>query len=135
MNDIQRFFGYSLVFILVLGLHIFFVRLTWSAVRSLLGKPVNLPPSNIRWFRTRATVVQDEETRRYQALYYFEDEEYTAYINGFTVYGDKAMIYVKRSAPRIVKEYIPQPPMGTEAAVASLFIAGIILFFDLMILF
>ena len=79
--------------------------------------------------------MQDEETSRYQAIYYFEDEEYTAYIDGFTVYGNKAIIYVKRSTPTVVKEYIPQPPMGTEASAAYLFIAGIILFFDLMILF
>ena len=135
MNDIQGYFGYLLILILVVGVHIFFIRLVWCGVRSLLGKPVNLPPSNIRWFRTRATVVQDEETSRYQAIYYFEDEEYTAYIDGFTVYGNKAIIYVKRSTPTVVKEYIPQPPMGTEASAAYLFIAGIILFFDLMILF
>jgi hypothetical protein len=135
MNDIQSCFGYSLVFILVAGLHIFLIRLVWCGVRSLLGKPVNLPPSNMRWFRTRATVVQDEETNIYHALYYFEDEEYTADIDGFTVYGNKAIIYVNRSEPTEVKEYIPQPPMGTEASIAYLFIAGLILFLDIMIFF
>lgn len=120
---------------LIAGLNVFLVKLLWNGIRSILKKTVNLPPSKSRWARMRAEVVQDEEVKGYKVRYYYDDTEYTAIIGGFTIYGDKALIYVKRSAPTVVKEFIPQPPLSTSVALAYFFIAGIILIFDYVIFF
>lgn len=134
-DSIQNSLGYILIFLIVIAVHIFAVFLIWCGVRSLLGKTLSLPPSRRKWFRTRADVTQDEETAKYHARYYFEGEKFTSEIDGFTVYGDKAIIYVNRNSPKEIKEYIPRPPMGTEVNLACFFMVGIILFLDIIIFF
>ena len=83
----------------------------------------------------RAEVIEDEESDDRQVRYYYDYQEYNSKIGGFSVYGDKAMIYVKRSDPTVVKEFIPRPPMTKAAAFSCLFIAAVFLFFEAISIF
>ena len=132
---IENSIGSLLFLVLIIGMNVFLVKLLWCGIRSILKKPLNLPPSFANWKRMRAEVIQDEEVNVHKVRYYYENEEYTAVIGGFTIYGDKALIYVKRSDPKVVKEFIPKPPMSTSVALSCFFIAGIILIFDYVIFF
>jgi hypothetical protein len=131
----EDFLGLIIIIILVAIVHFIFVVMLWCGIRSILKKTLNLPPSRRKWYRTRADVIQDEESEECHVRYYFEYKEYNAKIKGYTVYGDKAMIYVKRKEPTEVKEFVPYPPIGIAASLSCLFIAGMILLFVLIILF
>ena len=78
----------------------------------------------------RADVIRDDETDDINVRYFYEYKEFTAKIDGFTVYGDKAVIYVKRKEPQVVKEFIPVSPMSAPVYISCFFMAGIILLFD-----
>lgn len=134
-EEIQNIIGWILCAVLVVGMNVFSLRLVWLGVRSLMGKTLNLPPSKRRWARMRAEVIEDEESDDRQVRYYYDYQEYTSKIGGFSVYGDKAMIYVRRSDPAVVKEFVPQPPMTRAAAFSCIFIAAVFLFFEAVFIF
>ena len=134
-DSTEDFLGLIIILILVAIVNFIFVVMLWCGIRSILKKTLNLPPSHRKWYRTRADVIQDEESEECQVRYYFEYKEYTAKIKGYTVYGDKAMIYVKRKEPTVVKEFVPYPPMSAAASLSCLFISGMILLFGLILLF
>ncbi|MBE6865203.1 MAG: hypothetical protein E7495_11725 [Ruminococcus flavefaciens] len=135
LDDAKDYIGFSLIVLIAIAVHIFLILMLWRGIRSFMGKTLNLPPSRRRWLRTRADVIQDEERDSYQARYYVESVGYTADIEGFTVYGDKAIIYVNRKQPTVVKEFVPVPALGFGAALSSFFVAAVILFFDFIIIF
>lgn len=131
----KKYIGWMLCFAILVALNVWLAKLLWSVIRSILKKTPTLPPSKLFWYRTRAEVVPNDEVKGYQVQYSYEDEEYTAKIGGFSIYGNKALIYVKRSDPTVVKEYIPRPPLSTPVALSYLFIAAIIIFFEYMLFF
>ncbi len=122
--------GYVLVFLCVVALNVFVLKLLWSGVRSLCGKTLNLAPSNRRWCRTEADVIQDEYTSEKHFRYYYDYVEYTADAKDFDVNVGQAMIYVKRSNPTVLKRFIPRAPLSKEAAISYFFIAAVVLFFE-----
>jgi hypothetical protein len=134
-EEIQNIIGWILCAALVIGMNVFSLRLVWLGVRSLMGKTLNLPPSKRKWARMRADVIEDEESDDRQVRYNYDYQEYTSKIEGFSVYGDKAMIYVRRSDPTVVKEFIPQPPMTRAAALSCIFIAAVFVFFEAVFIF
>lgn len=129
------FIGWMLAFVLLGALNVWLVKFLWCGIRSIFKKTPTLPPSKFFWYRTRAEVVPSDEDKGYQVQYFYEDEEYTATIGGFSVYGNKAIIYVKRSDPTVVKEYIPRPPLSFPVALSYFFIAGMILLIEFMLFF
>ena len=131
---IENGIGFVSVAVLVFLLMCFLAVLIWCGVRSLLGKTLNLPPSCRKWARMRADVIRDDETDDINVRYYYEYKEFTAKIDGFTVYGDKAVIYVKRNEPEVVKEFIPVPPMSAPVYISCFFMAVIILLFGVALL-
>ena len=126
-NIIETGIGTALIIAGAALLLIFLAVLIWCGVRSIIGKTLNLPPSRRKWARTRADVIRDDETDDINVRYFYEYQEFTAKIGGFTVYGDKAVIYVNRKNPTVVKEFIPVPPMSAPVYVSCFFMAGIIL--------
>ncbi len=80
-------------------------------------------------------MTKDEETAKYQVRYYYENEEYTAEFDGFTVYGSKAIIYIDRYCPENIKEFIPKPALSTESAWACFFIALFIILIEYVLFF
>ena len=131
---IENSIGIVSVAILAVLLLCFLAVLIWCGVRSLLGKTLNLPPSRRKWARMRADVIRDDETDDINVRYFYEYKEFTAKIDGFTVYGDKAVIYVKRKEPQVVKEFIPVSPMSAPVYISCFFMAGIILLFGAALL-
>ena len=131
---IENGIGLVSVAVLVFLLLCFLAVLIWCGVRSLLGKTLNLPPSHRKWARMRADVIRDDETDDISVRFFYEYKEFTAKIDGFTVYGDKAVIYVKRNEPEVVKEFIPVPPMSDPVYISCFFMAGIILLFGAALL-
>ncbi|MBO7473854.1 MAG: hypothetical protein J6U00_07595 [Ruminococcus sp.] len=131
---IENGIGFVSVAVLVFLLMCFLAVLIWCGVRSLLGKTLNLPPSCRKWARMRADVIRDDETDDINVRYFYEYKEFTAKIDGFTVYGDKAVIYVKRNEPEVVKEFIPVPPMSAPVYISCFFMAVIILLFGVALL-
>lgn len=138
MISIERGIEYIIavgsVFILVLMLLLLLAVLIWCGLRSILGKTLNLPPSRRKWARMRADVIRDDESDDIRVRYLYEYQEYTTKIGGFTVYGDKAIIYVNRKDPSMAKEFIPVPPMSRTVYISCLFIADIILLFGAALL-
>ena len=131
---IENGISFVSVAVLVFLLLCFLAVLIWCGVRSLLGKTLNLPPSCRKWARMRADVIRDDETDNINVRYFYEYKEFTAKIDGFTVYGDKAVIYVKRNEPEVVKEFIPVPPMSAPVYISCFFMAVIILLFGAALL-
>ena len=131
---IENSIGIVSVAILAVLLLCFLAVLIWCGVRSLLGKTLNLPPSRRKWARMRADVIRDDETDDLNVRYSYEYKEFTAKIDGFTVYGDKAVIYVKRKEPQVVKEFIPVSSMSAPVYISCFFMAGIILLFGAALL-
>lgn len=127
IDDTENILGCILILVLIAMLLVFVAVLIWCGVRSIIGKTLNLSPSRRKWARTRADVIRDEETDDINVRYFYEYQEFTAKIGGFTVYGDKAVIYVNRKNPTVVKEFIPVPPMSAPVYVSCFFMAGIIL--------
>ena len=134
-QEIQNIIGWILCIAIVIAMNIFTIRLIWLGVRSFMGKTINLPPSKRRWARMRAEVIEDDESDDRQVRYYYDYQEYTSKIGGSSVYGDKAMIYVRRSDPAVVKEFVPQPPMTKPAAFSCIFIAAVFVFFEAIFIF
>lgn len=128
---IELFIGFIIVLLLVVGLNIFLVLMIWLGIRSVLGKTLNIPPSRKKWIRMRAVAIQNDDNEKYRVQYYFEKKEFTAEIDGFTVYGDKAVIYVNRKEPTVAREFIPQPPMRMISALSCLLIAALILLLEI----
>ena len=131
---IENSIGIVSVAILAVLLLCFLAVLIWCGVRSLVGKTLNLPPSRRKWARMRADVIRDDETDDINVRYFYEYKEFTAKIDGFTVYGDKAVIYVKRKEPQVVKEFIPVSSMSAPVYISCFFMAGIILLFGAALL-
>lgn len=131
----KKYIGWMLAFAILAALNVWLAKLLWSVIRSILKKTPTLPPSKLFWYRTRAEVVPNDEVKGYQVQYSYEDEEYTAKIGGFSIYGNKALIYVKRSDPTVVKEYIPRPPLSLPVAISYLFIAVLIILIEYMLFF
>ena len=120
---------------IIIAINVFMIKLLWYGIRSILKKTINLPPSHANWLRTRAEVLDNDEINGYQVRYYADDVEYTAVIGGFTIYGNKAIIYVNRNDPTIVKEFIPKPPLEFAPALSCLFIAAVIMVFEFVVFF
>lgn len=135
IDGIQDLCGLIIMLIVLICFNVFLFKLLWFGIRSILNKTLNLPPSRRKWFRTRADVVQNEDSVGYQARYYYENEEFFSEIDGFTVYGDKAIIYVLRKDPTVIKEFIPKPALSKEAAFSCIFIAALIILIESMLFF
>lgn len=131
-SSMNKISGVALTVLLIAGLNYFVFLMLWCGFRTIGGKTLNLPPSRRKWQRMRAEAVQTENGK-YQASYYFGNTLYTAKIDGFTVYGDKALIYVNRKNPVRAKEFVPLPPMNTETCLSCFFIAGVILLFEFVL--
>lgn len=134
-NMIETVIGTALIIAGAALLLIFLAVLIWCGMRSIFGKTLNLPPSRRRWARLRAEVIRDDESDDINVRYNYDHREYTAKIGGFTVYGDKAIIYVKRKDPSAAKEFIPVPPMSRPVYISCLFIAAFILLMGAALLF
>lgn len=126
----EKIIGSLLILGIITALNVFMFKMLWYGIRSIMKKTINLPPSHARWARMRAEVIPSDEVKHSLVRYHYENVEYTAFISDYTIYGSKAMIYVKRSNPKVVKEFIPRPPMSVSAAFAYFFIAGMILLID-----
>ncbi|MCR5601831.1 MAG: hypothetical protein K6G33_13955 [Ruminococcus sp.] len=135
IDGIQDICGLIITLIVLICFNVFLFKMLWFGFRSIFNKTLNLPPSRRKWFRTRADVVQNEDTELYQTRYYYDNVEYSAEIDGFTVYGNKAMIYVSRKDPTVVKEFIPKPALSKEAAFSCIFIASLIILIESMLFF
>lgn len=71
-------------------------------------------------------------SQSYKVRYEYDGQFYETEIKGNSVKGDKAVIYCRRKKPAISKEFIPEHPMPTEAAISMLFIAAFMIFFELV---
>ena len=129
----ENIIGSALIVGVIIAMNAFMIKLLWYGIRSILKKTINLPPSHANWLRTRADVLDNNEVKGYEIRYYVEDVEYTAVIGGFTIYGNKALIYVNRENSKVVKEFIPKPPLDIAAALSCLFIATVIMIFEIMV--
>lgn len=131
----ENIIGSLLILGIIVALNVFMFKMLWYGIRSILKKTVNLPPSHAGWLRTRADVLDNDYVKGYQVRYYVDNVEYTAVIGGFTIYGNKALIYVNRNDHKIVKEFIPKPPLDTAAALACLFLAAMIIVLEFALFF
>lgn len=160
----------ELDFIIVMGIiavvyNFFLIRLLWNGIRSIMKKPINFPPSERKWARVYADVVDEEMTERvidpepysfqdvsnrrsgrtrittprveavksYKVRYVYEGSSYETEIAGYSVRRKGAVIYCRRDNPEIAKEFIPNPGWTTEAALSALFVAGLMILFEIVI--
>lgn len=136
INEFQNIVGYSLI--TVVYICIFWVMPIYifrNCTLSLLGKPLNRPPSQRKWLRAEAEVIFESEktitlneavsidAREVRLKYTIDGNTCYSDVCGFNQYSKYVVIYVNRKNPQIVKEYIANKPWSKDACIGILFIA------------
>lgn len=128
-------------------------------VRILVKKAVNYTPSNKKWVRLRAELVDEVVminargkvyssddvpngiptgemrvvSKKLLVRYYYEGCSYTSEIDGYTCDGKTAIIYCRKDKPEIAIEHVPPTMMNVYTALFGLFCIGFLILCEIII--
>lgn len=136
------------IMIIILMLTAWEFSFLWCCIRSIMKKTLNRPPSKRKWARLYADVMTSEYEGsdsdieagmisrcrlKYTVRYYYDGQSYTGKIDGFTVKRGRAVIYCKKKAPEVIKEFIPVPPLKASAIISVIFIVSFMVVCEILL--
>lgn len=161
IQTIENIIGFAVIVIFVIIYNIAIIGFLFFGIRSLMKKNLNFPPRKSKWAKANTLPVCEWEfevageaesanmyndlqyhmtgmrykttpkhTARYCKLKYEYDGQ--TYVTKTMRYDSGMKVYCRRDNPEITKTYIPHYPMSAAAAVSSLFLAGCMIFMELV---
>ena len=153
--------GNTALLVFAILYNIVIIRFLFLGIRSLMKKNLNFPPNKNEWEKVKVEPVNErrielageaesanmyndlqyhmtgmrykttpQHTARYCKLKYEYDGQ--TYVTKTMRYDSGMKVYCRRDNPEIIKTYIPHYPMSATAAVSSLFLAGCMIFMELV---